>query len=400
MGLFMKKIFAGKEIVAYCVNQSSDFSNTVVYFDHLGSRKSNIEYLTEYESRASGPARAFGGLGMRVIIIIALRGHWYQTEEIERFLYSLKAGDKGNTKYFHVGYSMGGFGAINFAYINNAKVLVFQPQCRLGANAPMKPAYKECLDKVLQGKFEENITKNLCHEVQGYIFYDNYDAIDSWHANQICSLTKIKPIAIPYSGHGTSTTVNRTYRISCILKDFSEGRFTKEYFYSKFNVSQTDEYLIHDIKSVFNSLKEVESSKSLRSKLNIAYESGYYYYGLEVVRSAQLEGLSFSYDDIKLVIRMLLKNRNFSDLISFLLKAEKIYAKDAPEFRNLIYVGIGVAYHCLGNSTVGNDFLRKAIKIDNRDYFVVWHINKFLGVEAEEYTKKNATPSQIEILRR
>lgn len=395
----MKKIFSGKEIDAYCINDSSESLTTVVYFDHLGGRKNNTEYLDESETRAAGPARAFGRLGVKLVIVIALRGHWYQTEEIESLLRSMKANDEGDVKYYHIGYSMGGFAAINFAYINNAKVLAFQPQCRLGYNVPMTVSYKECFLKVLREKFEENITKRLCSDVEGFLFFDNHNEIDSWHANQICSLTKVKPIVIPYAGHGSSVVVNRTYKISQILKEFYQGVFTREYFYSKFNITVTDEYVAHEAKEALNSLKEVSASKGLRSKLWVAYESGHYHYGLEVILSTRWDSVNFSYDDIKLVIRILLKNRNFTDLISVLGRIEKAMKKPDQKIENLLYVGLGVANHCLANSTLGNDLLRKAMKINNSDYFAVWHIYKYLGQEAEDYIQRNANKVQINALK-
>lgn len=395
----MKKIFSGKEIDAYCINDNFDSSTTIIYFDHLGGRKNNTEYLGDSETRAAGPARAFGRLGVKLVIVIALRGHWYQTEEVECLLRSMKANDKSHVKYFHVGYSMGGFAAINFAYINDAKVLAFQPQCRLGRDVPMTTAYKECFSKVLQGKFEENITKRLCSEIDGFIFFDNHNEIDSWHANQISCLTKLKPIVVPYSGHGSSLVVNRTYKISQVLKEFYEGTFTREYFYSKFDVTKTDEYIAHEAKEALSSLKNLASSKDLRSKLVISYDSGCYNYGLEVILSTRWDLVKFSYDDIKLVIRILLKNRNFTDLISVLVKIQKSMLSLDLKIENLIYVGLGVANHCLSNSALGNDFLRKAIQIDNSDYFVVWHIYKYLGLEAEDYIQKNATKAQINALK-
>ena len=399
MIFMLDKIYNGQEIDAFVINESSETKTVIVYFDHLGDRKSNLEYISNSDDRALGPAKAFGRTGYKIYIIIAKRGHWYQSNETEIFIRNI-VNKNPELKFIHIGYSMGGFAAINFAYLNSARVLAFQPQAVLGENVPMTQAYIECFNKLLKGQFKSNIVNKICSDVEGFVFYDNKNSIDSWHANIICLHTKMNCIVIPYAGHATSNVINRNYKLYDLLKDFAENIFNESIFYQKFDISKTDEFISNQIQENIKILQDIDTCKSTLSKLNISYNSGFFSYGLSQILKLKIDETILNYEIIKLIIKILLKNRNFYDLLSILKKVNSIDSKASDAIKNLVYLGLGIAYHCIGNENEGNINLIKSICFENKDYFSLWHLNKFLPKEQNviKYIKANGTKKQLEAL--
>lgn len=392
--------FSGDEIDVYCLNEKSESDNILIYFDHLGNRKSNLIQIEDSEERAQGPARAFCRLGLKIFIFIALRGHWYQNIETEKILRKILF-ENPEKHYIHIGYSMGGFAAVNFSYINRATVLAFQPQSLLGHDVPMTPAYQECYDKLLNKSFSSNIEKGLCIDTSGFVFYDNHNPIDSWHANRICNLTALKGMAIPFAGHATSNVINRDYKIYDLVRDFSNKELTETSFYNKFDITRTDEYISNTIRKCIQPFVNNEYGKCLRSKLNICYETGLYSYGASEILKVKIDKSIIDYELIKIIIKILLKNRNFNDLINILKRIKSISDNESDQIKNILLVGIGISLNCVGKPKEGTSFLIKSLAFNNSDYFALWHLDKFLhsNVKVVKFIKSNATSKQLKSLR-
>lgn len=396
----LEKVYSGSEIDVFSLNKDKSSEKIIIYFDHLGGRKSNLIKIEDSEQRAQLVASAFGRLDFMVVIVISLRGYWYQNDETELILRKLLV-ENAKSEFYHIGYSMGGFGAINFACINNAKVLAFQPQVSLGSQVPMTRAYEECYSKLLN-KFRSNIINGSCSAVQGYVFYDNQNEIDTWHSSKIITLTKLKGIVVPYAGHGTSSVINRYYRLYLLLDDFIRNKFDQDVFYNKVKVMFTDEFISHKLKQDIDEvvLSDVFKQKSLASKLKICYSSGVLEPACKEILKISVDKNILSYDLLKLIIQILLKNRNFYDLVSFLDKVILVVGNSSEKIKNLVYLGKGIALHCEGRRSEGDKALLMASSYNNTDYYNLWHLNKFMSKNnsIRAYLRRNANHQQIKLL--
>lgn len=379
----LKKIFAGEEIDAYLSNETSESRHCIIYFDHLGDRMSKLIRITNSEERAANPLKAFEHLGHKLLIIIALRGHWYQNSETEQFLRRFYDQNR-KCCFVNIGYSMGGFAAVNFSYITKSRVLAFQPQAVLDPAVPMLPDFKECLENLIKN-FESKILDFICCETEGFIFYDNIHIVDSWHANKILLNTKLEGIEIPYGGHSVSSVINSQYKIYKILSDFIHGQFSRHTFYQKFNIEATDSFIANNIKSNIESIRTngYLTHKDLRRKIKIFTEADAPFLALEtILKLKNINVEFFDYDTIKSIIKLLLKNRNFYDLNVFLNKMIETLKSSSESMYCLLYTGLGISYHCTSDIELCNLFMLRAIRYKTSDYFVLWHLNKFLGQNA------------------
>lgn len=126
-----------------------------------------------------------------------------------------------------------------------------------------------------------------------------------------------------------------------------------------------------------------------------------YSYGLSEILKIKVDKSIIDYDLIKIIIKILLKNRNFYDLIIFLTKIKSISDDASDQIKNLLFVGIGISYNCLGKTKEGTEFLIKSLAFNNSDYFALWHLDKFLhdNIKVVNFIKLNASLKQLKALK-
>ena len=208
-----------KDYFVYC-NLNSEFEDnvTLVYFDHASGRNSNNESIDKNvaKNRVEKVIKSYSKLCKNLWCIVPKLCNWFQSAEIYIVLDAINS---LRSRCVCFGFSMGGFGAINFSGYLNAEFVAFQPQYKLDDNVPMTPFYRSCYQNIIRFFSVSNIENNLCKNQKGLLFFDPYNEVDLYHAKEIYKKTNCNLIEIPYSGHATSTQVNRFCQIKNIIFD-------------------------------------------------------------------------------------------------------------------------------------------------------------------------------------
>ena len=209
----MKNIKSKNYFTYYEENTSPSSSNiTLIYFDHAGDRSSDPVQLNEDAAikRIEKILDIYIKKYRYVFCILPKICNWYQSEDIYDVLDEINSMSE---QIYMLGFSMGGFAAINYSYYCKAKFISFQPQFKLEEDIPLIPFYKKCLKNIIHVFTLSNIESGKNIKSEGLVFFDPCNDVDSYHSRKISGLTKSELFEIPYAGHSCSSEINKFYRI-------------------------------------------------------------------------------------------------------------------------------------------------------------------------------------------
>ncbi len=354
-----------KDYFVYC-NLNSEFEDnvTLVYFDHAGGRNSNNESIDKNvaKNRVEKVIKSYSKLCKNLWCIVPKLCNWFQSAEIYIVLDAINS---LRSRCVCFGFSMGGFGAINFSGYLNAEFVAFQPQYKLDDNVPMTPFYRSCYQNIIRFFSVSNIENNLCKNQKGLLFFDPYNEVDLYHAKEIYKKTNCNLIEIPYSGHATSTQVNRFCQIKNIIFDVIQNKFDIDVFKKKITRSLIftfPNYLERKLliaKNDYNYLINNEINLKFKDIVNIHYYCKLYYEATvlcekHLLNNSKIEKLD--HETIKCILHSFILSRKFYDFEQYKNFCLKNYKKDDKDCLAVIYIA-----ECLKELELNNIIKAKKI---------------------------------------
>lgn len=181
------------------------------------------------------PATAAKGFGDGVFVnrgvdelhIVPRRNHWYQSAEmaeVERLARSFASSRKVVT----YGSSMGGYGAALMSAQLGVPAVSLAPQFTLDAGiVPWETRWREDV-RMIESFDTDAMTRR--GPASGYLFYDPFTGLDARQANLFRGCSDLTFVPCPFSGHATSSLVNRIYSLKRLVLEVLEGSFSVSEF--------------------------------------------------------------------------------------------------------------------------------------------------------------------------
>ena len=180
------------------------------------------------QDRPAVTAKGFGdgvfvNRGVDELHVVPRRNHWYQSaemDEVERLAHSFAASRKVVT----YGSSMGGYGAALMSAQLGVPAVALAPQFTLDAEiVPWETRWREDV-----GMIERFDTEAMTRRgpASGYLFYDPFTVLDSRQVNLFRGCSNLTFVPCPFSGHATSSLVNRIYSLKRLVLEVLDGSFS------------------------------------------------------------------------------------------------------------------------------------------------------------------------------
>lgn len=295
----------------------------LVYFDSAGYRLSTNEEISVQEAldRCEPVFKAFINLKCSIYFVVPKVCSWYQQPDIYAALDLIK---QKNKKIYTMGYSMGGFAAVNFSYYLQSFFIAFQPQYKLDFNFPLYEFYKKCLNNIIHVFTLSNIEENKNIEQQGYVFYDPHNEVDRFHAIKIQQHTKAELLEVPYGEHDTSRTINRFYKLHDLIYDVLNGKFSAQGFRQLIDCNRIytfPGYMSAKLTAIRQDHEHLKSQVNLpfEDLIRVNYECREFYAVTELARAYYMQKgpKLLSADSIKHILQSFLACRLFFDFLQF-----------------------------------------------------------------------------------
>lgn len=237
----IEQIDLGEHLARTCT-QGSD--TLVVSFEIGGgdvnrSDENNVAWAQDVVANA----------GWDGLYILPKTMNWYQSPELWEFFRTMqKTGFfTGYKRVVMYGNSMGGFAALAFAKLSNAKrVVVFHPRTLLKhSELPWASKFSQKLKYNRTGPRADALN-GLEAETDVMIFVDPLFKRDKAHANWICGGHKrTEIIRVPFIGHDIPTFLSSIGIISTVARSAIDGKFDHKWFYSAIRARRSNpDYLL------------------------------------------------------------------------------------------------------------------------------------------------------------
>ncbi|WP_120507044.1 alpha/beta hydrolase [Rahnella bruchi] len=207
------------------------------------------------------------------------------------------------TEVFLVGVSMGGYGAILFGALLNAKILAFgfDSKLKITGSRSAKRLPKDI--KILYDDLRPVIENSDCHVTQ---ICGECDALDLYSASRIFSLKNVKSISLRGIGHGSAPFINENYNL----------------------VEYISNWMNNDAPFIIESVNSVCSIKLTNS-----------------IYQAYLAYARKSWDEVDCLCRNALLLSPYHEYINFMLGTALLERNLAEEALGPLYIAVGVAPH-------------------------------------------------------
>ncbi len=147
-------------------------------------------------------ARFFEKNALSAIGVVSRTPNWYPQDDMYKAIAAILASTQ-TRRVVTYGHSQGGYGALKYSRaLGAAAALSFCPQWSIN------PDDVEQFDRRYTSHFRSELKNGLRIEQQdlsdnAYIFFDPYDKQDADNAQRLIALPQIRPVRVPFSGHGT-----------------------------------------------------------------------------------------------------------------------------------------------------------------------------------------------------
>lgn len=159
--------------------------------------------------------------GISAIHVMGRQEDWYQYAEMPEALASVRHAVSGAERVMAYGSSMGGYAAIRFADAAGANAtLALSPQYSIDpAKAPFEQRWPQDSERL---QFLDEIEGRLANATCPVIVYDSI-GLDQKHVSLIAAHIPVTAIALPFSGHPSSTYLGDLGLLHPLVMDVLNG---------------------------------------------------------------------------------------------------------------------------------------------------------------------------------